>query len=515
MKHMKEKNNIKKYYFLIVLFIAVLIRCINLNQPLLEGSATRQVENAMIARNFYQDKLDIFYPYLNDYGKDPVYQLVEFQLIPFIGTVIYRILGGVYEPVLRCIIIFFFALSTVVLYKLVRYYFDETLALCSVFVFSFSPISIYLGRAFHYEMPMIFFILVTLYCFSLWKDKGRPIYIFISSFSFGLALLLKITNFYIILILIFLALNKFREKIFKKVELYIFLGITLMVVLPWYIHARAVMVKFPNKYSIYYINSFGFIWQMIKYWLANPVFYKINFDNLVTYTLTPLGFTLAIAGFFIKVKDKNEWLMYVWLASACILFALVPAQATQGYYQIHLLLPCSLLIGRSIKRLINLEFFGNGAFKKIFIFLFSIAVSLVVLRYAIGFYKVPENRRNIVKAGKEIQRLTQKDDLIIASVENSPELLYYCNRSGWPFTIDMEAKKLQDKTEGTDISNQIYDPIAILEQLRKEGADYFVSASVEREFLKNKEFLDYMFKNYKVLIKNSKFVIFDLRERIP
>jgi len=515
MKYMKEKYNIRKYYFLIIIFVAVLIRCINLTQPLLEGGSTRQVENAMIARNFYENKLDIFYPYLNDYGKDPVYQLVEFQLIPFIGAVIYRILGGVYEPVLRCIIIFFFALSVVVLYKFVKYYFDETLALCSVFVFSFSPISIYLGRAFHYEMPMIFFMLLTLYCFSLWKDTMKPIYIFIFSISFGLALLLKAINFYIILILIYLALNKFREKIFKKAELYVFLGVTSMVVLSWYIHAHAVMVKFPNKYSIYYINSFGYIWQMIKYWLVNPVFYKINFDNLVTYTLTPLGFTLAIVGFFLKMENKNELLIYVWLLSACILFAFVPAQAGQGYYQIHFLIPCGLLIGKSVKKLINLDFFNSGILnKKLFVFCILIIVSVVVTRYSIGFYRVPANFRNVVKAGAEIQRLTKKEDLIIASIENSPELLYYCNRNGWPLMIDEEARRERDETEAIDVSNRIYDPIRILEQFRKEGAAYFVSASVEKEFLANQEFSNYMFRNYRALTKNSEFIIFDLKEKI-
>ncbi|MDP1853052.1 MAG: glycosyltransferase family 39 protein [Candidatus Omnitrophota bacterium] len=505
-------NNIKANYFLLIFLAAVSLRSVNLTQPLLEGAATRQVENAMIARNFYQDKLDIFYPYLNDFGKDPAYQMIEFQLIPFLGAIIYRLLGGVYEPVLRCIIIFFFGLSTVFLYKLLKYYFDRTLALCAVFVFSFSPISIYLGRAFHYEMPMLFFILASLYYFSLWMDRKKRIYLFISALCCSVALLLKVINFYVIFILLFLAAEKFRGKIFKKLDLYIFAGIVFLFVVPWYMHARSVMVRYPNMYSFYYNDTFGFMWKMMKFWLSNPLFYKINFDNLVTYTLTPLGFGLAIAGFFMKSENRNDRLIYAWLLSACILFIAAPAEATQGYYQIHFLVPCSLLIGKALTKLIKLNFFGKTTFdRKLFICALLLIVFVVVTRYSIGLYRVPESLGNVVKTGKVVQSLTKNEDLLIASAGNSAELLYYSNRSGWPFMIDLEAKRQQDKTDGTDVSRKIYDPIEVLERLRKEGAGYFVSASKENEFLKNKIFSEYMFANYKLIRETPDYIIFDLR----
>ena len=505
-------NNVKANYFLLIFLAAVSVRSINLTQPLLEGAATRQVENAMIASNFYQDKLNILYPYLNDFGKDPAYQMIEFQLIPFLGAIIYRLAGGVYESLLRCIIIFFFGLSAVFLCKLVRYYFDKTLALCAVFVFSFSPISIYLGRAFHYEMPMLFFILASLYYFSLWRDREKRIYLFISAICCSVALLLKVINSYVLFILLFLAAEKFRGKIFRKLDLYIFAGIILLFTVPWYMHARSVMVRYPNMYSFYYNDTLSFMWQMMKFWLSNSLFYKINFDNLVTYTLTPLGFGLAIAGFFIKSENKNDRLMYVWLLSACILFIAAPAEATQGYYQIHLLLPCSLLIGKSVTKLAKLNFFDKAIFgRKLFIPAILLIVFVVVTRYSIGLYRVPESLGNVVKTGKVVQSLIKKDDLLIASAGNSAELLYYCNRRGWPFMIDLEAKRQQDKTDGTDVSKKIYDPIEVLERLRKEGAGYFVSASKENEFLKNKTFSEYMFTNYKLIKESPDYIIFDLR----
>lgn len=511
---------IKKYYFLIILFVAVAIRCINLTQPLLEGASTRQTENAMIARNFYQDKdskLDIFYPYLVDRGGKKAYQLVEFPLIPFLGALMYFLLGGVYEFALRATSIFFFICAVIMLNKLAKFFFNEEVALYSVFVFSFSPLNIYLSRAFQYEMAMIFFIMSAIYYYAHWIQSKSAYKLILSAFCFAIAVLLKIPNLYLIPILFYLIFKEFKRKAYFKLQFYLFFGFVFILAFLWYRHAYNVMTTYPNPYSVYYTEGFDYIIRNIKYYLTHKMFYKTNFDNLITYTLTPIGFALGIFGLLLDVDGhKLRNVFYVWLLSVMAFFMLTPAQSMQGYYQIHLLPIFAIMIGKCITVLRRSGFlFDKGMLfnKKInFVALFA-AIFFIVLRYSYAYFHVPENFRHVVETGKTIEQLTEKNALVIASIENGPDLVYYCNRRGWPFMVHLEEKKKYDIANGEDITGRIYDPIFYLENLRDSGAKYFASASLE-EFLSNKRFSKYMFEHYRVIKQTPHFIIFDVKEKI-
>jgi hypothetical protein len=149
-----------------------------------------------------------------------------------------------------------------------------------------------------------------------------------------------------------------------------------------------------------------------------------------------------------------------------------------------------------------------------FIALFII-IFLVIFRYSYAYFRVPENFRHVVETGKAVDELTERDALVIASIENGPDLVYYCNRKGWFFRIDMEEKRKEDIVERKYDPNRSYDPIAILEQLREEGgASCFASASKENEFLRNERFSRYMFENYKVIKETPYFIIFDIKTKI-
>lgn len=515
----KSKIKIKKYYFLIILFIAVAIRCINLTQPLLEGASTRQTENAMIARNFYQDKdnkLDIFYPYLVDRGGAKAFQLVEFPLIPFLGALIYFLLGGVYEFALRAISIFFFICAVIMLNKLAKFFFNEEVALYSVFVFSFSPLSIYLSRAFQYEMAMIFFIMSAIYYYARWIQSKSAYKLILSTFCFAIAVLLKIPNLYLIPILFYLIFKEFKRKAYFKLQFYLFFGFVFVLAFLWYRHAYNVMTTYPNPYSVYYTEGFDYIIRNIKYYLTHKMFYKTNFDNLITYTLTPIGFALAIFGLFLDVDGhRSRNVFYVWLLSVITFFMATPAQSMQGYYQIHLLPIFAIMIGKGIVvfRHSGTQYYESLVNKKISFVLFFLIIFLVIFRYTYAYYKVPENFRYVAETGKAIDELTEKDALVIASIENGPDLVYYSNRRGWPFMVHLEEKKKHDIASGEDITGRIYDPILYLEILRERGAEYFASASLE-EFLSNERFSRYMFEHYRAVKQTPHFIIFDVKEKI-
>ncbi|MDP3787098.1 MAG: glycosyltransferase family 39 protein [Candidatus Omnitrophota bacterium] len=510
---MSTKSSRFVIYFFIILFCSVAIRVINIRQPILEGASTRQVENAMIARNYFNNQLNILYPYLTDNGNQKVYQLVEFQGIPFLAAVIHRLRGEADEANLRSISIFFFVLASIMLFKLAEYYFSTEIAFYSAIVFMLSPLSIYLSRAFQNEMPMIAFAVSAIYFFSRYLEQKSLISFIASAICLEAAILLKIPNLYLFIPLLFLAYIRFGKRLWTKPFIYLFLLFIGAIAFFWYRHAHYVMTTYPNKYSIYFTGNFGYMLNNLKHYLPQVDFYKVHFDNLVTYTLTPIGFSLLILGLLIRFNDRRQRVIYIWLAGVFLFFVIVPAQSWQGYYQIHLLPIFSILIGNAVYKIKNSKLLeDNFLDKRIVASIFSIIILFTVFRYSYAYYKVPENFRYVVETGKAIDLLTEKDALVICSIENGPDLVYYSNRKGWPFTIDLEAKRKLDILQGEDVTGRTYDPVIYLEQLRAEGASYFASASMS-EFLGHEKFSKYMRENYKVVKETPHFIVFDLRNK--
>ncbi|KPK41828.1 MAG: hypothetical protein AMJ78_04455, partial [Omnitrophica WOR_2 bacterium SM23_29] len=356
-----------------------------------------------------------------------------------------------------------------------------------------------------------FFNTAAIYSFLRWVEKRTLPYGIATAASFTMAVLLKVPNLYLVLPLLFIGLTSRGKGIFKNAQFWFLLVISFIIIGAFNLHQHLVRVAYPNAAMTNFdLNN---ILHYIKVYLLKPEFYKKVYEDLVSYTLTPVGATLLALGLLLKVEAKREWLFYIWISSIGIFFLLMPAQSIQGYYQAHLLPLACVVIGKVIYQFSESQFYRDRFFKKrISGLLFLSFALLIVFRYSYAYYRVPENFRYVVKTGKQIDCLTEKDALVISSIENGPDLVYYSNRKGWAFMVNMAERKAQEIEWGEDISGRIYDPIVCLENLRDRGAEYFASASIE-EFLSNEEFSKYMLKNYKVIKETSHFIIFDIKEK--
>ncbi len=162
--------------FWIIIVLSILIRVINIGMPLLEGSATRQIYSAMVAKYFYQEgKMNILYPKIPIKGDKPFYQALEIQFTPYLAALFYKLTNGIHEEIFRFMAIIFTILALYLLFLFTKSLFGSGVALVSMFVFSFSPISIYLGRSANFEMPIILFNIATIYFFYKWTKTEKAI----------------------------------------------------------------------------------------------------------------------------------------------------------------------------------------------------------------------------------------------------------------------------------------------------------------------------------------------------
>ena len=88
---MLNKNTI---YAILIIFVGFLARLINLTQPILEVAGWRQCYTASIARNFYYNGMNIFYPQVSYAGDTAGYiGGTEFNLYPFTVALLYKLFG--------------------------------------------------------------------------------------------------------------------------------------------------------------------------------------------------------------------------------------------------------------------------------------------------------------------------------------------------------------------------------------------------------------------------------------
>lgn len=479
----------KPVWILILVNIALLL--INIGQPLLEGSATRQIYSAMVAKHFYQENMNILYPRIPIKGDEPFYQALEMQITPYLAAVFYKVSGGVHTEIFRIIAIIFTVLALWALYKLMLQFADERSALVACFIFSFSPINIFLGRSANFEMPIIFFNIMLLYCFYMWTKTERLRYCIMAALAFFFAITLKLTNLYLMIPLAYMAFSKWRWKALRINPFILAAFVAAAVWQGWLAHLRAVA---PDKNWLHFSLSYNL--GSIAECFTSGEFYKKVYSDALNYVLTPPVLVLALLGAVLKPASRKERVFYFWFAGVLFFYAIMPeGLGAHGYYHVHYL-PIACFFAAKAFWLIVDRLGGYVRFRTRASFIFFFAAIFIILgaRYALPFYTVPQNKKYVLKTAEYVRQWTKPQDLIVACVDSPSSLLYYSDRKGW----------------GVEFSYRGEEAMNILEEQRSRGAAYFVCA-FKQELNDNPGFLRYLTTRYKVIFENDFCLIVDLR----
>ncbi|KJJ85354.1 dolichyl-phosphate-mannose-protein mannosyltransferase [Candidatus Omnitrophus magneticus] len=489
-----------RFIFWILLLLGISIRLVNINQPFLEYNATRQVETAMVVRNFVSNGFNFLYPEVDDQGKGPTYLMQEFPLITAPLSGICFVIKAIPEWLLRLTSVISFILALIFFYKIVSFCWDEETAIIASIIFIFSPLSILMSRVFQPDMAMLSFILICFYGFSKWSIIGQNKYIFPAIIGFTGAVLLKIVNLYILIPIIYLAFIGIKGKKISYLGFVFFLFFSFIPIVWWWgIHAPRVRALFPNEYDIF---GAAYIAQSIKEHIFYMPFYKEIFKHTAGAVLTPAIFLMFICGIF-SYKNKNKFL-YLWLAGFILFVMLIPEQSKQEYYMLGVIPIAAIFSAKIMISVFTAN--RNKFFIKPLILIFTIASTIAVIYWTLPKYFNTPEYSVIIEAGNVLDKIADKGDLIVASYGYGPRLLYYCKRKGWTFLIDrndlVEYYKTIETNKNKDSLRDFRLPIEDLEFLKNKGAKYFVLVNL-KELEKNIEFKKYLFLNYKIAAQKS------------
>ena len=189
-----------------IIVTGLALRLPGLDPNLTDHNTWRQADTATIARNFI-DEPRILWPRVDWGAPGPGYVEAEFQLLPFVTSLIYRVLGE--NPIYgRLLSLLATGLSCVVLDRIARRFFSDRLSLLCVAMFVMAPIVFRYSRVFMPDATALLFVLLALERFLTFLDDDRWSTLLQSAVSMSLALLVKPTTVHVGLVLIILTVHQ-------------------------------------------------------------------------------------------------------------------------------------------------------------------------------------------------------------------------------------------------------------------------------------------------------------------
>ncbi|MFH2021149.1 MAG: glycosyltransferase family 39 protein [archaeon] len=407
-----------KHYLLIILTLALILRLYHLTYPYLDHHSWRQTQTATIARNFYLHGFNIIKPEIDYLGNEPSVAELEFQITPYLTSILYIFLG-VHDWVGRIVPIIFSLLSIYVYYLLIKLYYGEKLATLSSFVFAILPINIFFSRVQMPESGMLFFSIAGLYYFSMYVRQTTLSNYLFALFFVSMSFLSKIPNLFLLVPLAYIALSKEkinlkRKQPVKNLKLILFFALALGITVLYYgyMHFSADTSLIPYE---------GIIGKLSA--LLDVTLYQVLLFRLNSVVFTPLGLILFATG-LILWRSKNK-LFLVWLISLFFYLAATPIfNKIHSYYQLPIVPVGAFYIAYSLKII-------SDANRYIGI-ISGVILVVMSLQYVMPLYNL--YAYSAYDAGQVVKSIDSGNSLIIAVPfrrDMMQELFYYSGRKGW------------------------------------------------------------------------------------
>lgn len=469
-------------FLLIILVIGFLVRLYKIDNPIADWHSWRQADTAAVARNFYQEGFNPFYPKGDDMTtiselapKPNVerYRFVEFPIYNSLVYLGYLLNGGVDERIARVISILFSLGSTVFIYFIVKKYSTVIHALLSAFIFATLPYGIYYGRVILPEPSLLFFALGMFYFADRWIfEKKMSLMIWGMIFT-ALAFLTKPMAIFFLLPLAYSYYLKEGFK-FPPFRYWLFFIPALLPFGLWRVWIMNFPEGIPSSNWLYNGNGIRF----------RPAFFRwIIGDRLGREILSLSGGVLFVLGLIVKPLAKSNYLLHLLTVSSFLyLIVFATGNVQHDYYQ-YLLMP---ILAIFVARGFWLLFRGVPLFLPRIVTI-PLAIFLLIMTYYLtwneikGLYQV--NNWAIVHAGVQADKLLPKDAIVVAPYQGDSAFLYQTNRSGFTMVLG-----------------------SVEDMMRDYKVTYYVSTSKDAKTA-------WLMQKYKTLVENPEYIIVDLTQK--
>jgi 4-amino-4-deoxy-L-arabinose transferase-like glycosyltransferase len=468
------------------------IRLIEISQPFIDAWSWREADVAMIAENFSRTGFNIFYPQVNWAGNAPGYVGTEFPLVSFIAALLYSLLG-VQDWIGRSVSVLFYAISLPFLYLLVRRISQASGALVAVAIYTLTPLSIFASRAFMPDMATLSFSIMALYLFGVWLERQPRATLFIAmSLATCLALLIKLPSILIGIPMLYMAWEKYGARCVLRRELWAFAACSLVGPLAWYIHAYSISL---SHVPYHFFGSGGIAIESLDWYVG--ILYRT-----VTTGLTPLVVVAMLVGIFVPPRVPFGRVFHWWLLAIIVFTVAVGPGNRHPWYQLPMAPVAAALAGMGYDFAMHR---WTALTRSKTLPIVSTCLFFAVLTYLSYIYVTPLYAHQhpwMWSLGRELDRSTPPEVLVIIADYGDPRVIYYSKRKGWHFLQDGLLKRNPHNTQ---------EAITVLEKLRGEGASYLAfTPHTFWWFEYYQGFRGYLEARYRRVRETTEYVIFDI-----
>jgi 4-amino-4-deoxy-L-arabinose transferase-like glycosyltransferase len=473
----------KKIFLVGIIILAFLIRLYRINFPLADWHSWRQADTAAVSRNFVKYGFDLLHPRFDDLsnvasGKENPqgYRFVEFPVYNAIHGLLYKLFPfWSLEVWGRLVSILFSLISLIFLFLIVENFLNTQIALFSAFFFAVLPFNIYYSRVILPEPMMVMTALGMIY-FTV-KVLGNHelritnFYLILGIIFAAISFLLKPYSLVFVLPIFYLCWRKWHFNYLRWISAFIFFLISLLPFLWW----RWWMSQYPEG-----IPAYNWLFNEGGIRFKGAWFYWLFADRLGRLILGYWGLPLFILGLMARPTKKEGLFFYSWLMAILAYFIIIAGgNVKHDYYQVIVIPIICIFLAKGV-------YFLLTAPKEFFLRFMCHFLAFICILFMLGFswYYVRDffniNNQAIIEAGRAVDNSLPAEAKIIAPYGGDTTFLYQTRRRGWPIGIEID-------------------------KFITLGAEYYVNVNIEDPEVK------LLAEKYCVIQRTPQWIIIDLR----
>ena len=461
-------RNLRLGLLFAILALGFGFRLYEIDQPYVDLFAWREASTAMMAKNFYRESWDIFFPQVDWGGEGPNYQGREFQLLTYLTALSYC-LFGVTEWVGRVIVALFGVLGIFSLFMLVQAVWDRETAFAAAAVLACLPGSIFLGRSFMPDQVMTALVTTGLWLMAAAVRRDSGALLLGSAFFWTLGTLVKLQGLVAILPLLHIWVTGNATRRFRAFNVFSVYFCGLIVLASYYVLA----IHIARTYPPYHLTGEGkFLWSSgggFAAWLDAQYFLPKIWWQLRAWLFGELPLALMAIGLFLVPRRTEEgrarWTFHLWLLGLAAAFIVEAKHFASDPQNLAIFLPIgAAFAGRTIVAI--------AGFIKLRAVALGVSVALVAAILVTGALKLldlaymPRNE-SYRTLGMAVKTLSQPRDLVV-SFGLEPMAIYFADRKGWVFP------PAEFWSRYRELSGDTEERVVTLEHLRHRGAKWLI-----------------------------------------
>ena len=423
------------------------------NAPWEQYDSWRQTDTYTLAQNYVRYDGNPFHPQFNYDGTGDNFVQLELQILPWLASLVYRILGDDPYWVMRFMSLLCFLGSAVFVYALgSRMLKTPWAGLAAAAVYLVLPINVLYGRAIMPESVALLFYTGAVWFFLRWYEENKTSSLLVSAAFMAIAIMEKTPTAFAGLMIVVLYFVKCRTRTFRDWRFYTYGVISLGIPLLYYWVAAQ-------------IATFTFVEGIAENHIFTKMFTALFtpeaqqfFDTQLPYFFTWPAVFAAVVGLILCLWRRREAL-FLWAIAMILEAATIVAVIRLGYYLIFLSPLVALLTAAWVPELARFRKAGYAA-----------AAVVVCAVAAFAGWNSLETAKTVVvvkdtitQQAEIIKSVTAEGDCV-AIAASDPVLLGACERMGYRANI------------------RYYDyiptePAAELDYYRSQGVRWFIAPS--------------------------------------